>query len=62
MEAEKLEGAEFSEHIEFLLTNSHIINNYFDNVMINSENEKIKNNRVSLLKKLENSVSKIMEI
>ena len=62
MEAEKLEGAEFSEHIKFLLTNSHIINNYFDNVMINSENEKIKNNRVSLLKKLENSVSKIMEI
>ncbi len=61
-EIEKLENVDFSEYVKYLLGNSDVINNYFDNVMINSDREEIKNNRLSLLKKIENSIEKIMSI
>ena len=61
-ELETLENKEFSIYINTLLEKSDVINEYFDNVIINTENNKIKNNRVALLKKIENSIEKIMII
>ena len=61
-ELERLENKEFSIYINTLLEKSDVINEYFDNVIINTENSKIKNNRVALLKKIENSIEKIMII
>ena len=61
-ELETLENKEFSIYINTLLEKSNVINEYFDNVIINTENNKIKNNRVALLKKIENSIEKIMII
>ena len=61
-ELETLENKEFSVYINTLLEKSNVINEYFDNVIINTENNKIKNNRVALLKKIENSIEKIMII
>ena len=61
-ELEALENQEFSVYIKTLLEKSDIINEYFDNVIINTENSKIKNNRIALMKKIENSIEKIMII
>ena len=61
-ELEALENQEFSVYIKILLEKSDIINEYFDNVIINTENSKIKNNRIALMKKIENSIEKIMII
>ena len=61
-ELERLENKEFSIYINTLLEKSDVINEYFDNVIINTENSKIKNNRIALLKKIENSIEKIMII
>ena len=61
-ELETLENKDFSVYINTLLEKSDVINEYFDNVIINTENNKIKNNRVALLKKIENSIEKIMII
>ena len=62
IELEKLELEEFSKYIEVLLKNANVINNYFDNIKINTEDEKIKNNRVATLKKLEKSIDKMISI
>ena len=61
-ELEALENQEFSVYIKTLLEKSDIIDEYFDNVIINTENSKIKNNRIALMKKIENSIEKIMII
>ena len=61
-ELEALENQEFSVYIKTLLKKSDIIDEYFDNVIINTENSKIKNNRIALMKKIENSIEKIMII
>ena len=62
IELEKLELEEFSKYIEVLLKNANVINNYIDNIKINTEDEKIKNNRVATLKKLEKSIDKMISI
>ena len=59
-ELEFLENEEFANYIQVLLNNANVINNYFDNVIINVEDKKIKNNRISTLKKLENSIDKMI--
>ena len=61
-ELEALENQEFSVYIKTLIEKSDIIDEYFDNVIINTENSKIKNNRIALMKKIENSIEKIMII
>ena len=53
-----INNQEFYHIIETLLKNAHIINNFFDNVMIIVDNESIKNNRLNLLKSLENLTSR----
>lgn len=62
IELEKLESEEFSKYVEALLENENIINSYFDNVIINSEDQKIKSNRIGTLKKIENSIDKVIKI
>ena len=59
---EFLENEEFANYIQVLLNNANVINNYFDNVIINVEDKKIKNNRIATLKKLENSIDKMINI
>lgn len=53
-----INNQEFYHIIETLLKNAHIINNFFDNVMIIVDNESVKNNRLNLLKSLEKLTSR----
>jgi len=59
---ESIENTEFSNYIETLLNNASTINRFFDNVIINVDNEKLKKNRIALLKKLEISIDKLINI
>ena len=59
---ESIENADFSSYIETLLNNADTINQFFDNVIINADDEKLRNNRIALLKKLENSIDKMINI
>ena len=45
-----------------LIDNEEVINDFFDKVIINDENTEIKNNRISLLKKLEKNTDKILNL
>lgn len=59
---ETIENTDFSDYIETLLNNAATINEFFDNVIINVDDKKLKNNRIALLKKLENSIDKMISI
>ncbi|WP_455041451.1 glycine--tRNA ligase subunit beta [Leptotrichia buccalis] len=59
---ESMENNEFSNYIEELLNNADTINQFFDNVIINVDNEKLRTNRIALLKKLELSIDKMINI
>ena len=59
---ESIENTDFSNYIETLLNNASTINQFFDNVIINTDNEKLKKNRIALLKKLETSIDKLINI
>ena len=59
---ESIEDTDFSNYIETLLNNAATINQFFDNVIINVDNEKLKKNRIALLKKLELSIDKMINI
>lgn len=59
---ESMENKDFSSYIETLLNNADTINQFFDNVIINADDEKLKNNRIALLKKLENSIDKMINL
>ena len=59
---ESMENNEFSNYIEELLNNADTINQFFDNVIINVDNEKLRSNRIALLKKLELSIDKMINI
>lgn len=59
---ERIEDKDFSSYIEELLNNADTINQFFDNVIINVDNEKLRSNRIALLKKLELSIDKMINI
>ena len=59
---ESIENKEFSSYIEELLNNANTINQFFDNVIINVDDENLRNNRIALLKKLENSIDKMINL
>ena len=59
---EKMKNVEFEAHIEKLLNGANIINNYFDNVIINTEDIKIKNNRMAVLKKFNSLCEEMLSI
>ena len=52
----------FYEIVNVLLENAHIINNFFDNVMVIAEKNEIKNNRLELLQKLQKLVDRTIFI
>lgn len=62
IELEKMKNVKFEAHIEKLLNGANIINNYFDNVIINTEDIKIKNNRMAVLKKLNSLCEEMLSI
>ena len=53
---------EFYGVVNVLLENAHIINNFFDNVMVIAEKNEIKNNRLELLQKLQKLVDRTIFI
>ncbi len=53
---------DFKEFTNLLISNSNNINNFFNNVMINVENEKIKYNRIKLLFELIKTPLKVFKI
>ena len=59
---ESIENKDFSSYIETLLNNADTINQFFDNVIINADDEKLRNNRIALLKKLENSIDNMINL
>ena len=59
---EKIENIEFETYTSILIDNEEVINDFFDKVIINDENTEIKNNRISLLKKLEKNTDKILNL
>lgn len=59
---EEMQEKTFGEYIEYLIDNENIVNRYFENVIINVDNEKIKKNRVKLLIRYYNSIQKILEV
>ena len=61
-ELEKMRDVEFEAHIEKLLNSANVINDYFDKVIINAEDIKIKNNRMAVLKKLNNLCEEMLSI
>ena len=61
-ELEKMRDVEFEAHIEKLLNSANIINDYFDKVIINAENIKIKNNRIATLQKLNSLCEEMLSI
>lgn len=63
---EKIESAidknEYDKALDLLVTLKDPIDNYFDNVMVMVEDEKIKNNRLGLLKKIYNTMTDICDL
>lgn len=59
---EYLDSKKYAEYLLKILDNKDIINNFFDNVMVMDKDEKIKENRLSLLKKLYKNLSRIADI
>ncbi|MGB0405037.1 MAG: glycine--tRNA ligase subunit beta, partial [Fusobacterium sp.] len=49
----KLANKDYRGYLEVVLSGEEIINEYFDNVMVNDKNEEIKMNRLSQLKKID---------
>ncbi len=50
------------EDINILLESKDIINNFFENVIINDENDSIRNNRLALVDKIVNKLDLIIDI
>ena len=61
-EFESSKEKSFNNKTKELLHNSIIIDNFFDNVMINSENQEIKYNRLAMLSRLMKLIDSIVSI
>ncbi|VWL85230.1 glycine--tRNA ligase subunit beta [Oceanivirga miroungae] len=60
---EKLNKKEdFSNTVDILVENKNVINDFFDNVMINTDDEKITNNRYAILNNILEDIKGIIEI
>lgn len=58
--SEKLKGN--FDDITLLLKEKDVINNFFEKVIINDNDEKIKNNRLSLVSKINEKISKLINV
>lgn len=54
-----IERGEFKEALENYMSLSESLNNFFDNVMVMAEDEEIRNNRLSLVKRYYETIRKI---
>ena len=50
------------EDVNILLENKNVINNFFENVIINDEDESIRNNRLTLIDKMVNKLDLILDV
>ena len=50
------------EDVNILLENKNVINNFFENVIINDEDECIRNNRLALIDKMVNKLDLILDV
>ena len=50
------------EDVNILLENKNVINNFFENVIINDEDESIRNNRLALVDKMVNKLDLILDV
>ena len=50
------------EDVNILLENKNVINNFFENVIINDEDESIRNNRLALIDKMVNKLDLILDV
>ena len=50
------------EDINILLEHKDIINNFFENVIINDSDEDIRNNRLALVDKIVNKLDEVIEV
>ena len=50
------------EDINILLEHKDIINNFFENVIINDSDENIRNNRLALVDKIVNKLDEVIEV
>ena len=54
-----VERGEFKEALEEYMSLSQSLNNFFDNVMVMTEDEEVRNNRLSLVKRYYETIRKI---
>ncbi|PID29008.1 MAG: glycine--tRNA ligase subunit beta [Candidatus Cloacimonadota bacterium] len=59
---EKIKAKNFKAGMEILVKARMAIDNFFDKVLVNSEDEKLKNNRLALLEKVRTEFLKIADI
>lgn len=53
---------EYEKALDLIFGLKDVIHNFFDNVMVMSEKEEVKDNRLSLLSKIDKDLNKIFDI
>ena len=52
----------YTEALDIFKTIVKEVNNYFDNIMVLTEDEELKNNRLAMLKEIDNSLKEVLKI
>ena len=53
---------DFEKYFHLILSGKNIINSFFDSVMVMDKDEMIKNNRIAILKSLDNAFKQVADI
>ena len=59
---ESIKNEDFEVQTKEILGNAFVVNNFFDNVMINVENNEKKNNRIAILTRLMKSIDSVVSV
>jgi glycyl-tRNA synthetase beta chain len=59
---QELENKNFEKYLKEILKGKKVINEFFDNIMVMDKDEAIRNNRLSLLKKLDILFKQVADI
>ena len=59
---ENIKNEDFEVQTKEILGNAFVVNNFFDNVMINVENNEKKNNRIAILTRLMKSIDSVVSV
>ena len=57
-----VKNEDFEVQTKEILGNAFVVNNFFDNVMINVENNEKKNNRIAILTRLMKSIDSVVSV